>query len=201
MTKNRVATAADILIGFVGGRWHVAYAMIAAQRSRIAGGSLSDIPGSRKPDNSEIKIRGEMKRALENLISGTNVDSIVTTINKHTARPLDLVLWKQGESRSNVPYRFFQRRRPIMLGKRKVFVLNAAYPHRSARHFFYWLLRQTIEDGTIERLKCCKQCKQLFYQRSTKANFCRDRCRWDWNNHSENRARHYIKGVWIKKLS
>jgi len=201
MPKNRVASAADILIGFVDRRWNVAYTTIAAQRSRNAGGFLSEIPRSHELKDSEIKIRGEMKRSLENLINGTNVDSIESAINKYAVRPFHLVLWEQGKTRSNVPYRFFQRRRTIMLGKKKVYVINATHPHCSARQFFYSLLRQTIEDGTIERLKFCKQCKKLFYQRSTKANFCRDRCRWYWNNHSEGRARHYIKGVWIRKLS
>jgi hypothetical protein len=198
MKTNRVLPAARILLGFINDKWTVEYAIAAAQHHRVklSGGVHTYVSDEFK--RAQDRLRREIKTALETLLAGENLESVVVAIKKYATRPLDLLLWREGEVKTGeaVPYRFFQQLRTVTLADKKFHVYAAGYPNAGPRQFFYSLLRQTIDDGTIERFKLCKQCRKLFYQKSKKAEFCGDRCRWYFNNHSADRARHYIKGKW-----
>jgi hypothetical protein len=199
MKKNRVLNAAHILLGFINDGWTVSDTVRAILHHQVQ--LSSSLFAKRRESESrrtQNRLRQQIKTALESLVAGVNVVLIESTINKHASRPMDLLMWREGEELANrdIPYGFLQPRGVITLAGTKFHIYAAGYPHAGSRQFFYSLLRQIIDDRLIERIKLCRQCKKLFYQKSKKAEFCGDRCRWYFNNHSEDRARHYIKGKW-----
>jgi hypothetical protein len=202
MKKNRVFNAAHVLLGFINDGWTVSDTVRAILHHQVQLSS-SLFAKRRESKRAQDLLRREIKSALESLVAGENVALIESTINKHASRPMDLFMWRDGEELANrdIPYGFLQPRGVITLADTKFHIYAAGYPHAGSRQFFYSLLRQIIDDRLIERIKLCRQCRKLFYQKSKKAEFCGDRCRWHFNNHSEDRTRRYVKGKWYSDES
>jgi hypothetical protein len=206
MKKNRV-TAGDILIGFVRGRypglaagptgWSIGYTQVAAHHYGVRNIAAIRIRRSDESPRAQKRLRSEIATALDALVRGVEIDWLIATINKHTRRPSHLFLWEEGTAKTHIPYRTGQPSlRTVSLSGRKYRVFALGYGDLGARQFLYSLIRQTVEDGTVERFKFCRQCKEVFYQRTRKAQFCTKECHIYFYNHWEPRKERYLDGKW-----
>ena len=196
MPNNRVTKKIQILLPFING-----WAMFHFPLRRKPGAA---VPRNINESRGHIRVRNEIRLHLENLVNGQNLDVVADAINKFTPRPRPLLFSKEGSKegmtlrwkKGDRVYRPYDDHGKITLNGVAWNVFSVGFGDVEARQFYYSLLRESIEDGTIERVKFCLQCKALFYQKSKKREFCRDHCRWTYNNHSQKRKDRYIKGVW-----
>ena len=186
MAKKRENSAAMLFVDIVNNPKSEAYAELCAMCTD-ANGLQSDKPAA--------SLRAEIKSVLKDLLTGGDLGGVTKKIIKHTREKATIGL-RYVTDPPPVGFRLSFRpdTQEIRLGNRVAYFDTFSSTEATPRQLIYGALRQTIESGEISRLAFCLECEKLFYRKSTKGEFCCDRCRWKHNGRKKTRKLEKRKG-------
>jgi hypothetical protein len=138
------------------------------------------------------RLRSDIRARLRILLSGDEgeLTNILTRLDE-VIPPRRRTLWTEEEATS---FRFvLPEIRRIKLGGKNYCAVSSYPLRRSLRELLYAMLLDSILADQICRLGQCLWCRNFTITARKKREFCRDSCRYDFNNHKPER-KEYLKG-------
>lgn len=184
MKKNRVKNPAQNLADIVLDGRSPAYKELC-----LFGSDENGLP-SNKP---AARLRSEIRSVLTDLLKG-NFDAVNQKIAQHTMKVPPLIAvspTRRGVTSGD----FYSTVKQVRIGETDAYLETTLPNSATPEQVVYGLLLRALESGDIHHLTLCQRCGNIFYRKS-KGKFCRDECRWNYNNHSPERKQRYLKGKW-----
>ncbi len=91
-------------------------------------------------------------------------------------------------------------RKIVKLGGRKFIVCRQLSPFESFRELFYGVIAESLENGSLSKLRICPECDTVFVAGDPKRRFCSDSCKDEFHNQSRIDRGYFIAWRLEKKL-